>query len=109
MGFSHISKVTKEEWRAESINRCVLNHDPECDLEVGVAHDDLILDLTIVSYQVWAESCLHWGGKCCIIIKGCCLMNKLSFQPYFCGQKDACLVLGSDWALQQAKENIEKW
>ncbi len=47
---SHMSQVSKEQWTRKSINDCVLRSDPECDLEVGVAHDDLILDLTIVRH-----------------------------------------------------------
>ncbi len=30
-------------------------------------------------------------------------------QPFFCGQEKECSLLGSDWALKKAKENIEKW
>ena len=29
-------------------------------------------------------------------------------QPYFCGQSDGCLDHRSQWALDRAKENIEK-
>jgi hypothetical protein len=31
------------------------------------------------------------------------------FQPYFCGQHNECMVAGSTWALQRAKENIDRW
>ena len=29
-------------------------------------------------------------------------------QPYFCGNDERCRVFGNTWALQNAKENIEK-
>ena len=31
------------------------------------------------------------------------------FQPYFCGQNEKCSVIKHDWALENAKLNIEKW
>ena len=30
-------------------------------------------------------------------------------QPYFCGQHDECMVVGSEWALNHAKANIVSW
>ncbi len=30
-------------------------------------------------------------------------------QPYFCGQAQECHVLGSEWALQKAKDNVDRW
>ncbi|XP_059091459.1 heparan sulfate 2-O-sulfotransferase pipe-like [Tigriopus californicus] len=29
--------------------------------------------------------------------------------PYFCGQEDECLLVGSKWAFNQAKHNLETW
>lgn len=33
----------------------------------------------------------------------------LILQPYFCGQHDECMVVGSKWALNRAKANIDRW
>ena len=30
-------------------------------------------------------------------------------QPYFCGQDAKCSVIKNEWALENAKANIEKW
>ena len=35
--------------------------------------------------------------------------NYFFFQPYFCGQNEKCSVIKHDWALENAKLNIEKW
>ncbi|XP_076304948.1 uronyl 2-sulfotransferase-like isoform X2 [Tachypleus tridentatus] len=29
--------------------------------------------------------------------------------PYFCGHEDECMILNSEWALEKAKENVEKY
>ncbi len=44
-----ISGLSKEAWRRKPLSECVLDPaDGECPLETGAAHDDLVLDLTIV-------------------------------------------------------------
>ena len=30
-------------------------------------------------------------------------------QPYFCGQSDECMIVGSKLALDRAKANIDRW
>ncbi len=47
-----------------------------------------------------------WGR---VLIKKQKQDNEIFFQPFFCGQSKECQILGSDWALAKAKENIEKW
>ncbi len=60
----------------------------------NISWDDKKLLLQLTSCTLYPTSSVNL----CII-----------WQPYFCGQLDACLVLGSDWALQRAKENVDKW
>ncbi len=49
-----MSGLSKEAWRRKPLSECVLDPaDGECPLETGVAHDDLVLDLTIVRLFSW--------------------------------------------------------
>ena len=94
-------KESKEEWTAKDLNECVLKGgDPECTLLVGEPqHKRFWVDLTIVRIEKTVSVSQIFSYS----------IFSQSWQPYFCGQDEGCDVLGSHWALQRAKENVEQW
>ncbi len=61
----------------------------------------------------WQTSHHLWSHVYCKRFTDTLFGKKLDFsyytQPYFCGHSEECLILGSQWAGQKAKENIDKY
>lgn len=52
------------------------------------------------------EECVQRGGDGCSFVEG--RPHRSLMVPYFCGQDPRCLVVQNSWALERARQNIER-